>query len=81
MEDKLNLQQIKNIIAANIKKFNFSIAELAELAQISRADVYRIVSARTLPDMEVLRRLCKNLGITVNDLIRVDKSNIVSSDK
>lgn len=63
-----------NFIAKNIKyyrvKRGLSQRNLADELFITRQAVSKWETAQTVPNLEVALKLCKILGITLNDLVK-----------
>ncbi|MDE6362416.1 MAG: helix-turn-helix transcriptional regulator [Clostridia bacterium] len=66
---KLNMPQIKNIIAANVKKSDMPIHKLSQLSGVPAYEIYEIMNGQILPSLDTLRKLSKALDIPVTDLI------------
>ena len=69
MEDKLNMPQIKNIIATNIRRRDIPVHQLAQISGISTYEIYEIINGQLLPSIDTLRKLSKALDIPLTDLI------------
>ena len=69
MDDKLNIPQIKNIIAANIRKREIPVHQLAQTSGVSAYEIYEIINGQLLPNLEILRKLSKALNIPLTELI------------
>ncbi|MDE6473682.1 MAG: helix-turn-helix transcriptional regulator [Clostridia bacterium] len=69
MDDKLNMPQIKNIIAKNIRKRDIPVHQLAQISGISTFEIYEIINGQLLPSLETLRKLSEALNIPLTDLI------------
>lgn len=69
MYDKLNMPQIKNIIAKNIKKRDIPVHQLAQISGISTFEIYEIINGQLLPNLKTLRKLSEVLNIPLTDLI------------
>jgi transcriptional regulator with XRE-family HTH domain len=63
-------------IGENIKKYRllrkFSIKDLAREIAVSESTISRYESGKREPNMETLKKICINLGITINDLLELD---------
>lgn len=69
MVEKLNTQQIKDIIAANIRRRNITVHELSQLSGVSTFEIREIINGQLLPDLDTLRKLSKALDIPLTELI------------
>ena len=69
MYDKLNMPQIKNIIAKNRKKRDIPVHQLAQISGISTFEIYEIINGQLLPNLKTLRKLSEALNIPLTDLI------------
>ncbi|MDE6211208.1 MAG: helix-turn-helix transcriptional regulator [Clostridia bacterium] len=69
MDDKLNMPQIKNIIATNIRKRDIPVHQLAQISGVSTFEIYEIINGQLLPSLATLRKLSEALNIPLTDLI------------
>ncbi|MDE5911773.1 MAG: helix-turn-helix transcriptional regulator [Clostridia bacterium] len=69
MDDKLNMPQIKNIIATNIRKRDIPVHQLAQISGVSTFEIYEIINGQLLPSLGTLRKLSEALNIPLTDLI------------
>lgn len=68
-----NIQRdMGNRIAKRRTELGLSQESLAELAGISRVSVVRIENGEQAPRSNTAEKLCKVLGMTMNDLYRID---------
>ena len=62
------------VIGANIEKYrkarNISRSDLAEKMQVSLSTVYRWESGDRIPDVTMLMKLCRLLGVSADTLLR-----------
>lgn len=66
MTDKIPVAELKLKIAENIKKCNLNVSQLAQMTDLTNAEMLRIVQGIDLPSMEVLRKLSEKLDIPLS---------------
>ena len=69
----MNQEKIGNFIAAMRKEKGLTQAQLAERLGVINKTVSRWETGKNMPDYAVLEDLTRELGITVNELIRGEK--------
>ena len=68
----MNDQALENSLKVHRAMKDLTQAELAGLAGITRASVNAIEGGRMVPSVLLALRLAKALGVTVDDLFRID---------
>ena len=69
----MNQEKIGNFIAAMRKEKGLTQAQLAERLGVINKTVSRWETGKNMPDYAVLKDLTRELGITVNELIRGER--------
>ena len=74
----MNQEKIGKFIAKLRKRKNMTQEELAEKLNVSSKSISRWENGKTMPDVSLFESLCKELGITINELLngeRIDKKD------
>lgn len=74
----MDLNKIGKFISEERKKKNYTQKQLAEILNISDRTISKWECGKGLPDVSLLQPLCKELGISVNELLtgeRLDQEN------
>ena len=74
----MNQEKIGKFIQEQRKKNNLTQAELAEKLNITDRAISKWENAKSMPDSSIMLELCKELKITVNELLNgetIDKNN------
>lgn len=74
----MNQEKIGKFIAKLRKEKNLTQEQLAEKLGVTDKSISRWENGKTMPDLSLLQPLCKELNITINDLLNGEK---VSKDK
>lgn len=72
-KNTMNQEKIGKFIADCRKKKKLTQEQLAEVIGVSRKSVSRWENGSTMPDYALLDSLCKELGITINELYYAKK--------
>lgn len=65
----MNQKQIGNFIAQKRKEKNLTQMQLAEILGVSNKTVSKWENGNCMPDYSIIKPLCKELGITVSELM------------
>ncbi len=65
----MNQKQIGNFIAQKRKEKNLTQMQLAEILGVSNKTISKWENGNCMPDYSVIKPLCKELGITVSELM------------
>lgn len=71
----MNIQKIGNFIYENRKKKKLTQEELAEKLGVTNRTISRWETGKCMPDMSLYDALCKELDITINELLTGEKIN------
>lgn len=77
----MNQEKIGKFIASKRKEKNMTQSELAEKLGVTDKSVGNWENGRNMPDLSLLKPLCKELDITVNDLLSGEKLNKANEKK
>ena len=72
----MNQEKIGNFILELRKEKNMTQQELADKIGVTDKAISKWENGRGMPDLSLMKPLCKELGITINELIsgeRIDK--------
>lgn len=72
----MNQEKIGNFILELRKEKNITQQELADKIGVTDKAISKWENGRGMPDLSLMKPLCKELGITINELIsgeRIDK--------
>ena len=69
----MDQEKIGKFIAELRKEKNMTQQELAEKIGVSSKSISRWENGRTLPDYSIIKGLCKNLNISINELFSGEK--------
>ncbi len=65
----MNQKQIGNFIAQKRKEKNLTQMQLAEILGVSNKTISKWENGNCMPDYSIIKPLCKELGITVSELM------------
>ena len=71
----MNQEKIGKYIATCRKKNKLTQEQLAEKLGVSSKSVSRWENGKTMPDVSLFQQLCKELNITINDLLSGETMN------
>ena len=77
----MNQEKIGKFIASKRKEKNMTQSELAEKLGVTDKSIGNWENGRNMPDLSLLKPLCKELDITVNDLLSGEKLNKANEKK
>ena len=69
----MNQEKIGKFIANNRKKKNMTQSELAEILGVTDRSVSNWENGKCMPDLSLFKPLCKELDITINELMSGEK--------
>lgn len=65
----MNINRIGNFITEKRKEKNLTQAQLAEKLGVSNKTISKWENGKCMPDYGIIENLCKELGITIQELI------------
>lgn len=77
----MNQEKIGKFIAECRKEKNLTQEQLAEKLGVSNKSISRWENAKTMPDVSLFEPLCKELGISFNELLTGEKVNNDDSEQ
>ena len=71
----MNQYNIGNYIANKRKQKNYTQEQLAELLGVSNKTISKWENGRCMPDYSIIDQLCKELGISIAELLANSNKN------
>ena len=72
----MNTQIISRYLQLLRKNHNYTQEELAKKLDISRQAISKWETGTTLPDLEILLKISKLYGLTINEILEIGRAHV-----